>query len=249
MEAEDYKTLLRQAEDELGTTPGAYCSRKVAVRAMELLREEGKRQYDEDMFGLIRQIQLRDKDTAADKQVIQRQAQAIQELQNKSPVRLGSGLDPPAKLVWADTKEGFREPRYISNLDPISKDVTREEWYKLGRELDEAERRKQMMSRPQAPKESFFFQDTRTGPTLENNMSDYFADLFGQPELLKRENWNSKEEPLSQIFIMKGRRIGLTHAANAIRDAWERDTNDPNSSAYGMPVPGDTIDIDYEEVN
>ena len=53
MEAEGYKTLLKQAEDELGATPGAYCSRKVAVRAMELLREEGKKQSDEDTGGLI----------------------------------------------------------------------------------------------------------------------------------------------------------------------------------------------------
>ena len=53
MEAEVYKTLPKQAEDELGVTPGAYCSRRAALRALEPLRTEGKKQYDEDIVGLI----------------------------------------------------------------------------------------------------------------------------------------------------------------------------------------------------
>ena len=52
MKADDHKTLLKQAEGELGATPGAYCSRKAALRALELLRAEGKKQYDEDIVGL-----------------------------------------------------------------------------------------------------------------------------------------------------------------------------------------------------
>ncbi|QKG56976.1 helix-turn-helix transcriptional regulator [Hymenobacter sp. BRD128] len=35
--AVDYQALLSQAEEEFGRTPGAYCSRKAAIRAMELL--------------------------------------------------------------------------------------------------------------------------------------------------------------------------------------------------------------------
>ena len=28
-------------------------------------------------------------------------------------------------------------------------------------------------------------------------MDDYFADLFGKPELKKREDWDGREEPLT----------------------------------------------------
>ena len=63
METDVYKTLLKQAEAELGATPGAYCSRKAALRALELLRAEGKKQSDEDIVGLISQIRLRDQTT------------------------------------------------------------------------------------------------------------------------------------------------------------------------------------------
>lgn len=47
MTDDDYKTLLKQAEDELGVTPGAYCSGKVALRAMELLRAAGQQEFNE----------------------------------------------------------------------------------------------------------------------------------------------------------------------------------------------------------
>lgn len=81
MEADDYKTLLKQAEEELGKTPGAYCSRKVAVRAMELLQAHNQAQLDE--------LEEKKK-TAAEayqigknsyEQTIQRQAEAIKRLE------------------------------------------------------------------------------------------------------------------------------------------------------------------------
>lgn len=92
MEAEVYKTLLKQAAEELGATPGAYCSRKTALRALELLRAEGKKQSDEDIVGLISQIRLRDQATDPHKQTIEHRAQAIKRLEEKSTrnIRLGS---------------------------------------------------------------------------------------------------------------------------------------------------------------
>lgn len=95
MEAEVYKTLLQQVEDELGATPGAYCSRKVAVRAMELLRTEGKKQSDEDIVGLISQIRLRDQATDTHKQTIEYQTQAIKRLKaEKTRGTLGPQHEP-----------------------------------------------------------------------------------------------------------------------------------------------------------
>lgn len=124
MEAEDYKTLLKQAEDELGTTPGAYCSRKVAVRAMELLRDAGQQQFD-DMEAKWRATGQEAIDAMKNSEkIIDAQAQAIKNLQEDKSVRLGSGIDSPAKLVWVDTKEGFREPRYIAGGDPVTGQVT-----------------------------------------------------------------------------------------------------------------------------
>ena len=86
--------MLKQVEEELGATPGAYCSRKVALRALELLRAEGKKQSDEDIVGLISQIRLRDQTTDTHKQTIERQAQAIKRLEEESTrnIRLGSEI-------------------------------------------------------------------------------------------------------------------------------------------------------------
>lgn len=47
MTDEDYKALLKHAEDELVATPGAYCSRKAALRALELLRAAGQQESNE----------------------------------------------------------------------------------------------------------------------------------------------------------------------------------------------------------
>ena len=93
-EVEVYKTLFEQVEDEVGATPGAYCSRKAALRALELLRAEGKKQSDEDIVGLISQIRLRDQTTDTHKQTIERQAQAIKRLEEESTrnIRLGSEI-------------------------------------------------------------------------------------------------------------------------------------------------------------
>ena len=62
-EVKVYKTLFEQVENEVGATPGAYCPRKAALRALELLRAEVKKQSDEDIVGLISQIRLRDQTT------------------------------------------------------------------------------------------------------------------------------------------------------------------------------------------
>jgi len=90
MEAADYKTLLTQAEEELGKTPGAYCSRKVAVRAMELLQVAGQRQYEEDVVGVVNQVKLRDKIIAEQKATIERQAEAIKRLESEKTQWVGS---------------------------------------------------------------------------------------------------------------------------------------------------------------
>ena len=95
MEAEVYKTLLQQAEDEMGATPGAHCSREVTLRALELLRAEGKKQSDEDIVGLISQIRLRDQATDTHKQTIEHQARAIKRLEaEKTRGTLGPQHEP-----------------------------------------------------------------------------------------------------------------------------------------------------------
>lgn len=76
-----------------------------------------------------------------------------------------------------------------------------------------------------------------------NTEGEYFAGLFGTPELTRRPNWGGREEPLSLM-------LGDHHlSGDILREMWEKDTSDPNSAAYGMPVPGNTIDIDHEVVD
>lgn len=77
----------------------------------------------------------------------------------------------------------------------------------------------------------------------------YFDELFGTPELTRLKNWDGREEPVpQQIILMRSRQYGKTTAAQAIQEAWARDTSDPTSTSYGMSQPPETIDIDYEEV-
>ena len=86
MEAEDYKTLLKQAEDELGATPGAYCSRKAALRAMELLREAGQQEFskvDERITEHRKTIDQYANRCAEQGRIIERQAQAIRRLEEE----------------------------------------------------------------------------------------------------------------------------------------------------------------------
>ena len=110
MKAACYAELLRQAGEELGATPVAYCSRKVTVRAMGLLRAAGQVQFDEVEKKVVghrmtiddyaenhsqicqEQLQL--------KQTIERQAQAVKRLESrKTSVRPGSGIDPALEIA------------------------------------------------------------------------------------------------------------------------------------------------------
>ncbi|WP_216726098.1 hypothetical protein [Hymenobacter siberiensis] len=80
---------------------------------------------------------------------------------------------------------------------------------------------------------------------------DYFDQLFGKLAMPEPENWRTGTEPKPVLHISPGAQIFIKvngDAAEAIRQAWQKDTNDPHSASYGLPTPGDTIDIDYEEV-
>ena len=83
MEAEDYKTLLKQAEEELGATPGAYCSRKVALRALELLREAGQKEFVEFLAKADVAVTKAQQHTKQMQDTIESQAQAIRRLEEE----------------------------------------------------------------------------------------------------------------------------------------------------------------------
>ena len=96
MEAEDYKTLLRQAEEELGATPGAYCSRKVALRALELLREIGQKEFVEFLAKADVAVTKAQQNTKQMQDTIESQAQAIRRLEEeKTRGGLAQARNPP----------------------------------------------------------------------------------------------------------------------------------------------------------
>ena len=70
---------------------------------------------------------------------------------------------------------------------------------------------------------------------------DYFNNLFGQPELTRRENWDGREEPVIGRILTDGAELSLeeAHALAAMFPG----TID--SSA----LPDNTIDIDHEVVD
>jgi len=70
-------------------------------------------------------------------------------------------------------------------------------------------------------------------PETGNNFEgEYFAGLFGQPELTRRANWDGREEPLFQIRN---------------KDPWELALDKLDNTVRG--IPNDTIDIDHEVVD
>lgn len=124
MEAEDYKTLLKQAEDELGKTPGAYCSRKAALRAMELLRAAGQVEVDQKAAEYKAGAENNYRQWQEQKAIIERQAQAIRRLEAEKMrgVRLGSEI-PTDDRTLAKSKgraayDTFVD-RYINNMREV----------------------------------------------------------------------------------------------------------------------------------
>lgn len=143
MEAADYTELLRQAEEELGRTPGAYCSRKVAVRAMELLKEYGQKQYEEDVVGVVNQVKMREKDIADLNQTIKRQAEAIQRLEAEKTRRIAvaSPTKESAEREFSRVQELVRRERDrygMPQLNPLEQSLIEREREK--RRRMEAER-------------------------------------------------------------------------------------------------------------
>ena len=121
MEAEDYKTLLKQAEDELGATPGAYCSRKVALRALELLREAGQKEFDEADKKWAEVGQQAVNNLKAYVQTIERQAQAIRRLEEeKTRGGLGQARNSPMGDGILAQIERNKNVAYIGGIDPIT---------------------------------------------------------------------------------------------------------------------------------
>ena len=81
---------------------------------------------------------------------------------------------------------------------------------------------------------------------------DYFDQLFGELHA-EPQNWRTGTELKPELHIPPGTQIYIKvngDEAETIRQAWQKDTSDPHSAAYGYPTPEDiiTIDIDYEEV-
>ena len=115
MEAEVYKTLLKQAEDELGATPGAYCSRKAALRAMELLREAGELEFDEadKKWAEVGRQAIDSLKTYI--QTIERQAQAIRRLEEEKMRgrQSGAGLRQvtPKRRSWDEMEREINEKK------------------------------------------------------------------------------------------------------------------------------------------
>lgn len=75
---------------------------------------------------------------------------------------------------------------------------------------------------------------------------DYFQDLFGQPELTRRENWDGKEE----LFHADSRITWRERQAQEIeRELTAQHLRNVQAAAEFGLTPQDTIDIDYEEVS
>lgn len=86
MTDEDYKALLKQAEDELVATLGAYCSRKAALRALELLRAAGQQEFSEVDKRITEHRKTIDQyinRCAEQARIIEQQAQAIRRLEEE----------------------------------------------------------------------------------------------------------------------------------------------------------------------
>ena len=60
----------------------------------------------------------------------------------------------------------------------------------------------------------------------------HFDELFGQPELTRRANWDGREEPLTQARIRQPWELALDKLDNTVRG-----------------ILNDTIDIDHEVVD
>jgi hypothetical protein len=124
MEAEVYKTLLKQAEDELGATPGAYCSHKAALRALELLRAAGQQEFSEVDGRITKHRKTIDQYAnrcAEQARVIERQAQAIQRLEAEKLLdgRLGQARKPSMdegilKQMERMTNKSYYDPGLLS---------------------------------------------------------------------------------------------------------------------------------------
>lgn len=129
MTPDDYKTLLAQAEEETSRTPGAYCSRRAAIRAIELLRETRQVEFNELEKKHVERLRLEKVQRQDLEQTIERQAQAIKRLEEEKTkgVRLGasigSGIDSKPELRWKDDENGFRKPQYVAGIDPFNENA------------------------------------------------------------------------------------------------------------------------------
>ena len=98
MTDQEFKDLLTAAEKEVGSTPGAYCSRKAAIRAMQLLLVPGQAQFTEMEKKLAHDNKMLDEFSAKMKEAsatIQRQAEAIKRLETeKTQLMVAQGLAP-----------------------------------------------------------------------------------------------------------------------------------------------------------
>ena len=67
-----------------------------------------------------------------------------------------------------------------------------------------------------------------------NSEDEYFAGLFRQPELTRRENWDGREEPLHPM------------PQETPSQRWDRLAQ---QLRHGGTAPPDTLDIDHEVVD
>jgi len=122
MTDDDYKTLLKQSEDELGATPGAYCSRKVALWAMELLRAAGQVEVDQKEAQYKVGAENGYRQWQEQKVIIERQAQAIQRLEEEKMRgrQPGAGLrqETPERRSWQEMERELNDKRRKEMLMP-----------------------------------------------------------------------------------------------------------------------------------
>jgi hypothetical protein len=77
----------------------------------------------------------------------------------------------------------------------------------------------------------------------------HFDELFGQPELTRRENWDGKEESLTITNEQLHTYMGEKARRKIIETIRQIRATGQKPSDFGAPVEYDTIDIDHEVVD
>ncbi|WP_216726099.1 hypothetical protein [Hymenobacter siberiensis] len=168
MSEQEFKDLLTAAEKEVGSTPGAYCSRKAAIKAMQLLLVPGQAQFTEMEKKLAHDNKLLDEFSAKMRQAsetIQRQAEAIKRLEaekTQQQINERAGIKPaapqPSRSFLQRAAETFGRP--VTPGEQRLQQVQEERRLEFERQRDEDHRRRQL----QMSRQSFYDPFENMGP-------------------------------------------------------------------------------------